>query len=161
MNYRFDNRSKDQFKEDIKKHTMTERALFLLWLDLVEKETGERPEFTDTGCGKGGDFLDDKAVSTDPDFDVVGYGKMEVKFAKPVLTKSFHLKSNQVKSYIEKGASILMVNGSDQDVPTFTILKPKALKTIMEECPIVSWAGFGFKQAYKIPVKKFIWRNLK
>ena len=159
--YRFDERSESEFKEDIKNHTMEERALFLMWLDLVEKETGQRPEFKDTGCGKGGDFLEDSEVNTDPDFDVEGYGEIEVKFAKPMLTRSFHLKKNQVKQYLKRGASILMVNGSEEDVPTFTILKPEALQSIMDECPIINWKGFGFKPAFRIPVKRFVWRPLK
>jgi hypothetical protein len=160
-NYRFDERSKEEFEKDIKNHTMEERALFLMWLDLIKKDTGTRPKFKDTGCGKGGDFLEDNEVNTDPDFDVEGYGEIEVKFAKPMLTCSFHLKRNQVKQYHKRGASILMVNGSKEDIPTFTILKPEALQAIMNECEVVSWVGFGHKMAYCIPVNKFLWRPLK
>jgi hypothetical protein len=161
MNYRYDERSEKQFKQDIKSHTMEERALFLLWLDLLERETGERPNFEDTGCGKSGDFLEDKDVNTDPDFKVDGFGEVEVKFARPMLERVFHLKSNQVKQYHKRGATILMVNGAGEDVPTFTMLKPDALEAIMEECPVVNWKGFGWKPAYRIPVDRFIWRPLK
>ena len=140
---------------------MEERALFLLWLDLIERETGSRPRFEDTGCGKSGDFLEDKKVSTDPDFSVEGYGLIEVKFAKPLLTRNFHLKENQVKAYHKKGASVLMVNGSDEEVPTFTILKPETLQSIMDDCKVIPWKGFGWKAAYRIPVKRFLWRNIK
>jgi hypothetical protein len=160
-NYRFDERSKEEFQRDIKAHTMTERALFLLWLDLIEKETGKRPSFKDTGCGQSGDFLEDKEVSTDPDFEVEGYGEIEVKFAKPMLTKTFHLKVNQIKSYIKREATILMVNGADEDVPEFTLLKPNTLKKIRDNCKVVNWIGFGWKPAYRIPVKDYIWRPLK
>lgn len=160
-NYRFDERSESEFKRDIKSHTMEERALFLLWLDLIEKETGTRPEFKDTGCGKDGNFLEDKAVSTDPDFEVDGFGEVEVKFAKPMLKKYFHLKRNQVKQYHKRGASILMVNGSEEDVPMFTMLKSEALEVIMKECDIINWKGFGWKPAYRIPVSRFLWRPLK
>lgn len=160
-NYRFDERSKEEFQEDIKNHTMEERALFLLWLDLIEKETGTRPKFKDTGCGKNGDFLEDNEVNTDPDFEVDGYGEIEVKFAKPMLKRSFHLKRNQVKQYHKRGASILMVNGAEEDVPTFTMLKPDALEAIMKECDVVNWKGFGWKPAYRIPVSRFLWRSLK
>jgi len=159
--YRFDERSEAEFKKDIKKHTMEERALFLLWLDLVEKETGSRPKFQDTGCGKNGDFLEDNEVSTDPDFEVDGYGLIEVKFAKPLLTRNFHLKANQVRAYAKKGATVLMVNGSDEDIPTFTLLKADTLKAIMKDCPVVPWKGFGNKSSYKIDVKRFLWRPLK
>jgi len=160
-NYRFDERSESEFKEDIKNHTMEERALFLLWLDLVERDTGSRPEFKDTGCGRSGDFLEDKAVNTDPDFEVDGYGEVEVKFAKPMLKRYFHLKQNQVKQYLKRGACILMVNGSGEEVPEFTMLKTDALASIMKDCEIVPWKGFGWKPAYRIPVNKFLWRPLK
>lgn len=161
MSYRYDTRSKAEFERDIKSHTMEERALFLLWLDLVEKETGKRPKFQDNGCGNRGELLDDKEVSTDPDFEVEGYGHVEVKFSKPMLTKFFHLKKNQVQKYIKNGATILMVNGAKEDVPTFTMLKPAALAAIAEDCKVIPWTGFGHKPAYKIPVGRFIWRPLK
>lgn len=160
-NYRFDERSKKEFEDDIKHHTMEERALFLLWLDLIEKETGTRPEFKDTGCGKHGDFLEDQDVSTAPDFKVDGYGEIEVKFSKPLLKRSFHLKVSQVKAYYKRGATILMVMGSNEDIPQFTMLKPDALAAIMKECEIVNWKGFGWKPAYRIPVNRFLWRALK
>ena len=67
MNYRYDGRSEAEFKKDIKERTLEERALFLLWLDLIEQETGTRPKYKDTGCGKTGELLNDKQVSTDPD----------------------------------------------------------------------------------------------
>lgn len=161
MNYRFDSRSEAEFKKDIKASTMTERSLFLLWLDLIEKETGKRPQYKDTGCGKSGEFLKDEEVSADPDFDVDGYGSIEVKFSKPMLTKMFHLKTGQVKQYQKKNTTILMVNGTDQDVPMFTMIKPEALAKIAESCDIVPWVGFGGKNAYRIPVDMFIWRPIK
>lgn len=160
-NYRFDDRSEAEFKKDIKQHTMTERALFLLWLDLVEKDTGKRPTYEDSGCGKDGKFLEDKEVSTDPDFEVEGYGFVEVKFAKQILTRDFHLKVNQVLSYCKKQTTILMVNGADEEVPTFTMLKPDVLKQISEDCKSIPWRGFGGKLSYKISVKRFIWRPIK
>lgn len=158
--YRFDNRSEDEFKKDIKDSTMMERSLFFMWLDLVEKETGSRPKFTDTGCGNDGEFLEDKKVTTDPDFTVDGYGEVEVKFSKPMITTNFHLKANQMKSYCKRNATILMVNGSGEEIPVFTLLKPEALEAIVEECKCINFKGFGWKQAYRIPVKRFLWRPL-
>lgn len=160
-NYRFDSRSEEEFEKDIKSRTMQERKLFLAWLDLVEKETGKRPKFTDTGCGKDGDLLQDDQVSTDPDFEVEGYGKVEVKFSYPNIKKCFHLKANQVASYARSGAIILMVNGAEDPIPTYTILKREALNKIMETCKVVPFKGFGWKPSYKINIKDFIWRPLK
>lgn len=161
MNYRYDNRSEEQFKKDIKSRTQQERALFLLWLDLIQKTTGERPVYNDTGCGKTGELLTDDKVSMSPDFSVEGYGKVEVKFSQPMLKKFFHLKANQVKSYHKAGATILMINGSEEPVPQFTMLKPAALQEIIDTCKVIPWTGFGGKPSFKIPVDKFVWRNLK
>jgi hypothetical protein len=159
--YRFDQRSEEEFKKDIKERTEIERSLFLRWLDCVEQETGNKLSYKDTGCGKNGDYLKDNEVSTEADFDVEGFGKLEVKFSKPLLTKQFHLKVRQVKSYAEQGASILMVNGADEDVPQFTILTADTLKEIIGDCKVVKWPGFGWKPAYRISVDRFIWRSLK
>jgi hypothetical protein len=159
--YRFDDRTEKEFRKDIKDRTLQERSLFLLWLDLIESKTGKRPTYQDTGCGKTGEFLEDKDVSTAPDFEVDGYGKLEVKFSKPMLDRVFHLKAGQVKSYKESGATILMVNGADSETPKFTLLTTEALASVVEDCRVVSWAGFGGKMSYRIPVDKFIWRDLK
>lgn len=159
--YRFDSRSEDQFKKDIKDSTMTERNLFLSWLNLVKKETGKRPKYKDTGCGKDGEFLEDNQVSADPDFYVEGYGSIEVKFSKPTLDKFFHLKKSQVKKYLEKQTTILMFNGTEGKCPQFTMLKPDTLKRICSDCEVVKWMGFGGKESYRIPINMFIWRPLK
>lgn len=160
-NYRFDDRSPEEFRREIKDRTLQERSLFLLWLDMLERVTGIRPSFSDTGCGRTGELLKDDEVSMAPDFEVEGYGALEVKFAKPLLEKNFHLKANQVKSYRDKGASILMVNGADTETPMYTMLDTKALASIINDCIIVRWHGFGHKPAYRIPVNKFLWRPLK
>lgn len=160
-NYRYDNRSEDQFKKDIKSRTAEERSLFIAWLDLIEKSSGTRPQYTDTGCGQSGELLADKEVSMDPDFNVEGYGKVEVKFSKPMLDKFFHLKASQVKSYLRDGATVLMINGSQEKVPQYTMLKPPALQDIIDTCKVIPWTGFGNKPSYKIPVSKFVWRDLK
>ena len=160
-NYRFDNRSEDEFKADIKNHTTEERRLFFMWLDLIEKETGKRPGFQDTGCGNDGEFLENSKVNTDPDFTVDGYGEIEVKFAKPLIKTYFHLKTNQVKHYCERGATILMVNGAGEEIPMFTMLKPGALQDITKDCKRINFKGFGWKPAYRVLVSRFLWRPLK
>lgn len=161
MSKRYDNRTEEEFKADIAYKTLVERKLFLQWIDLQEKETGIRPEFRDTGCGKHGEYIEDHEVSTDADFEVDGVGLVEVKFARPMLKRDFHLKVGQTKSYIEQGAMVLMVIGADEDVPKFTVLRPEALQEIADTCPIVKWVGFGFKPSYRVEINKFVWRDLK
>jgi hypothetical protein len=161
MNYRFDSRSREEFERDIKERTLEERRLFLLWLDLLERENGTKPSYTDTGCGKDGDFLEDTNVTTEPDFNVEGYGKIEVKFAKPLIDKFFHLKVSHVKACKECGASILMINGAREEQPVYTMIRPEFLEKIMDTCPIVPFQGMGHKPCYKIHVNNFVWRPLQ
>jgi hypothetical protein len=161
MSNRFDSRSESEFKKDIAEKTLVERQLFMRWIDLIERETGTRPTFTDTGCGNHGEFIEAKDVTTAADFNVDGFGLIEVKFAKPMLDKNFHLKLGQTKSYIEQGASVLMVIGADEDIPRYTLLGPQALQNIIDTCEVTSWIGFGLKPAYRIAINKFIWRDLK
>ena len=162
MNHRrYDHRTEDEFKQDIAYKTLVERKLFLQWIDLLERERGSRPAFTDTGCGKHGEFIESAKVSTDADFNVEGFGAIEVKFARPMLKRDFHLKIGQIKSYVAQGATILMVIGADQDVPKFTLLSPTVLQEIIDTCPVTRWVGFGDKPAYRIDINRFIWRDLK
>lgn len=158
---RKDNRTHDEFVRDIKDRTLEERALFMLWLDLQERETGTRPSYEDTGCGQHGEYLEDEDVSLDADFSVDGIGSLEVKFSRPLLKRNFHLKVSQVNAYIKQNASLLMVNGASEDVPEFTIISPEALQDIKDSCPIVRWQGFGGKASYRIDVKQYVWRPLK
>lgn len=161
-NYRFDKRSKEEFVADIKASTQTEAVLLNLWLNYIERTTGEeRLKFRYTGCGPNdGEFLEDSKVTTHADYEVEGIGLLEVKFSKKLLPKIFHLKVRQVESYLRQGATILMVNGSESDTPKFTIINTVALQAIADTCEVRPWAGFGGKISYKIPVSRCIWRPL-
>lgn len=162
MNYRFDKRSKEEFAADIKASTKTEAVLLNLWLDYVEKNTGNRLKFRHTGCGsKKGEFLEDSKVTTHADYEVEGVGLLEIKFSKKLLPKVFHLKVRQVESYLRQGATILMVNGSESDIPLFTLIDTAALQAITEDCEVRPWAGFGNKRSYKIPMSRCVWRPLR
>lgn len=160
MNYRYDTRSEEQFARDIKDRTLEERRLFMLWAVQQELKTGKVVKYKDNGCGKDGRLLADSEVTTAADFSVEGIGLVEVKFAKPLLTRQFHLKVNQVKAYNKQNVTILMVNGSGEMVPEYTMIKPEALSRIMETSKVVPWQGFGGKPSYKINVNEFIWKPL-
>jgi hypothetical protein len=161
MNRRFDYRSKEEFKREIKDRTEQERLLFLRWIKILEAEAGGiTPKYQDNGCGQHGEFLENHEVSLDADFVVDGYGPLEVKFAKPLLKDVFHLKVGQTKSYIKQGATVLMVNGADELVPDYVLLNPEVLQNIVDNCPVVRWGGFGGKPSYRIKVDKYIWRPL-
>jgi len=161
MSYRYDTRGKDQFEKDIKERTLKERELFHMWLDYLETQTGKKPSFTETGCGNDGEYLEDSDVSTAPDFNVDGFGHVEVKYSDPLITRCFHLKANQVKAYEKMGATVLMFNGCREEIPVFTMLKPEDLKEIIDSYPVINFQGFGGKPSYKIPVSEYIWRSVK
>lgn len=157
-NYRADNRSKEQFEKDIFERTLKERELFKKWIALREKEEGRTIEWNDFAVGNDGRPL--QKVNSQPDFEIVGEGLVESKFAFPMLKDNFHLKVGQVDHYIKLNASVLMVNGAETPEPEFTILRPETLKEIQLWSPKVRWFGFGNKLAYRISVSKLIWRKL-
>lgn len=158
--HRFDVRSKDEFRKEIKESTATEQILFERWLTWCELNKGARPKYTVTGCGADGEFLESSKVTTAADYRVEGLGPVEVKFAKPVLKRDFHLKATQTESYLKQGAYILMFNGSSDPSTTFTLITPNMLENIVRKCKVIPWIGFGGKPSYKISINKFIWRRL-
>jgi hypothetical protein len=160
--YRFDKRSKKEFKKDIAETSKTEQKLFKLWLDYLERTTGEKIEASFSGCGKGrGEYLEADEVNSNADYEVKGYGLIEVKFSKPMLDKFFHLKVGQVDSYLKQEASILMVIGSSTSHPKFAIITPTTMEYIRDNCKKIPWGGFGGKLSYRINVGMFAWRQLK
>jgi hypothetical protein len=158
--HRFDVRSEEEFRKEIKESTAIEHVLFEKWINWCEVHKGERPEYTTTGCGGDGEFLENKKVTTTADYRVGGLGPVEVKFAKPMLKRDFHLKASQTESYLRQGAYVLMFNGSSDPDTTFTLITPIILEDIVKNCKVIPWIGFGGKPSYKIPVNKFIWRKL-
>lgn len=161
MNYRFDKRSKDKFKQDIKEASKTEEIILNLWLDILQKEGLTRPSYSNLAAGRSGEFLKDGEVDSTADFEVEGHGRVEVKFCNPFLKTRFHLKVGQTKSYIKQDCKILIANGWETDKPVFTIINPAMMKKIVDCCEVVRWIGFGDKPAYRVPTDLFVWRPLR
>lgn len=163
FNYRFDSRSEEEFKRDIRSRTLRERQLFFQWVALKEKELGLPIKWEDKGCDNSGKFLENRDVSTEPDFWVEGYDLLEVKYSDPLIatTSNFHLKVSHVNKYIKLSANVLMINGAATDNPQWTLLGPKDLNNIKLWCCAVKWFGFGGKMSFEIPVNLYQWQNLK
>ena len=159
--YRLDVRSKEQFHKDILEASNHERDLVSLWTKVLSKERKKVIGYRNNGCGNDGRPLEISDVSTDADFIVDDVGLVEVKFSKTVCKEFFHLKVNQVNSYLKQNATLLMVNGSMTDEPVYIIIDGAALERLKSSCKVVPFAGFGFKAAYKIPVNNYIWKKLK
>jgi len=132
-----------------------------MWTKILSKERKKKIGYKNNGCGNDGRPLEISDVSTDADFVVDEVGFVEVKFSKSVCKEFFHLKVNQVNSYLKQNATLLMVNGSMTDTPTYTVIDSFGLDRLKSICKVVPFAGFGFKEAYKIPVSNYIWKKLK
>lgn len=161
MSYRKDVRSDEQFKRDIKEGSIAEKQILERWLNVVEEATGKRPTFTDNGCDNSGEYLEERDVTLDPDYDVDGYGLVEVKFSNPKLHNVFHLKVDQVDRILKDKASILFANGwAAKGMAMFSLITPDELGAAIMRSPQVSWRGFGGKLAYRLNVNQFHWHRL-
>ena len=120
MSNRFDNRTVNTFKKDIKFGTMVEKYFFNKWRDIVASTEGMNIEdWEDNGCGNDGEFIA-KGNTAGADYRVsaafecesvavVGH-PLEMKWV-PTAGK-FTLKENDLKSYVKEGASILFIYNS-------------------------------------------------
>ena len=122
MSNRFDNRSKNTFKKDIKFSTMLEKYFFNKWLDIVENsDTINVSSWGDNGCGNDGEFIA-KGNTAGADYKISGLlsgsevnaeltdEPLEIKWV-PTAGK-FTLKENDLKAYVREKASILFVYSS-------------------------------------------------
>lgn len=121
MSKRFDNRSVDTFKKDIKFGTQLERYFFLEWID---RQLGEErfiiESWEDNGCGNDGEFIA-KGNTSGADYKISGtmnYIDMprkkemvdwpiEVKWV-PTAGK-LTLKEADLRAYVREEASILFI----------------------------------------------------
>jgi len=118
MSNRFDNRSKDAFKKQIKFSTMLEKYFFNKWLDIVKHTDAITvSSWEDNGCGNDGEFIA-KGNTAGADYKISGSMRggpisgepLEVKWV-PTAGK-FTLKEGDLKAYIKEGASILFIYNS-------------------------------------------------
>lgn len=161
MSYRKDFRSDEEFRRDIKAGALAEKQILERWLNVVEKETGTRPAFTDNGCDNSGEYLEERDVTLDADYSVEGYGLIEVKFANPKLHTTFHLKVDQVDRILQDESKILFANGwATKNETMFALITPDELGAAILRSRQVPWHGFGGKMAYRLKVNHFHWQRL-
>jgi hypothetical protein len=160
-NYRMDNRSKEQFIQDIKKGNERERLAITLFRHYLRREHGFTQDIKENGVDMTGDFIeDDKAVNTGADYLV---GKAELPLE--VKTSAGHsmriyLKERQLKSYIQQGASLLYVNGIEE-IAAFTFFSVEDLKWIVENMTPVTPPNNvnGGKLSYEFDARKLEFRT--
>lgn len=145
MSSRQDNRTTDQFKQDIKNCTMLERKLMQAYVDwLNTKVPGEdKYTFTDNGVDNTGEYIaDPKKVTLDADFLLRRSGrpayKIDIKFCRTE-NRYFHLKIGQLENYIQNNVAIVNFMDVDGPNPRFCILKPTDLAEWLEHGPKVKF----------------------
>jgi hypothetical protein len=153
-----DNRSKEQFAEDIQKSSRVEREIIDRFVEQYKRENDVILLVQDSGCDNSGKFLTGSKVTTKADFIISGI-PVEVKFNNQKL-KKFHLKTYHLESYIQQGAWILWVNGYETKTPEFTFFKPEDLVWVRDCCPVVHFFPWS-KECYQIESKEFKWMLLK
>lgn len=141
IRYRADNRSIEQFKEDILEGNRIEYEIIKRFCDK------KGLEFVQLGHD-GGEFKE-KSNSV-ADFMVDGK-PMEVKFCRKDIRR-FHLKKYHVDDYIKQGALILFIMNYDEK-PMFCVIDPN---TVTHYPVRVFWQ----KLSYLCKAKDFTWEEL-
>lgn len=122
MSSRFDDRTVDTFKKDIKFGTKLEKYFFHQWLNVLEQSSSIYvSDWSDNGCGNDGEFIA-KGNTAGADYKISGSVRgvgldaklteepLEIKWV-PTAGK-FTLKENDLKAYVEEEASILFIYNS-------------------------------------------------
>ena len=124
MSTRFDYRSKNTFKKDIKFSTMIEKYFFTGWIERVSDHGAINIESWDNnGCDNNGEFIAN-GNTAGADYNITGsvlyadYKNRVDLYRHPLEVKwvptagKFTLKENDLKSYVKEGASILFIYNS-------------------------------------------------
>ena len=120
---RFDNRSKDTFKKDIKFATMLEGYFFSEWIERAANTSSVILEsWGDNGVDNDGEFIESGNSTMGADFKVSMFYKdkhynnlpLEMKFV-PTPGK-FTLKQNDLRAYKKEGAGILFIYNTNHSM---------------------------------------------
>ncbi|SFH22405.1 hypothetical protein SAMN05660649_04332 [Desulfotomaculum arcticum] len=153
--YRMDNRTVEQFAEDIAQGTRVEREIISWYVRYYEMKYKIALEVEDNGCDNSGKLLERGEVNTLADFKLNGQ-PVEVKFNNKRLLR-FHFKVDQLESYLKQRASVIWVNGYETDSPVFTVLKTVDLERIRKTRKPVAFLLWGGKMCYEIQAQEFKW----
>lgn len=160
--YRFDKRDKKQFATDIQTATKIESDLmdvYVEWLNL-KRDAGSAAYFKiETGINNTGEFIADlRRVNSNPDFLLARHGfdyrrHIDIKFSRPYKT-DFHLKTSQIKNYIENDCAVVMFMGIETDKRKMCVITPHELQILLNEKPVIKmWQ----KDCIKITNKDVNW----
>lgn len=159
--YRFDNRTEDEFKADIKHCSKVEQDLMARYVNYLNSLGEGVYTYENNGIDNTGEFIpNDRKVSSEPDFLLKRDGgkphKVEIKHCNPD-RPVFHLKYNHVVSCLMKKATIVNWMGLETDHPKFCVITPEQLEeSIKTKKTVVFWA----KECYRFNCEEFEWITL-
>ena len=128
MDKRYDNRTKSQFKKDIKFGTMMETYVFNKWVELcVTRDDVVISNYGDNGIGNDGEYVKTGTNTSGADYiadlnyEGVQYDNLPIEVKWVPTAGKFSLKVNDLKAYIKEDAAILFVFNSKSP----TLKRPK------------------------------------
>lgn len=125
---RFDNRSQDTFKKDIKFGTAVENHLFKRWVDSCHQNGTILNDWSHNGVDNNGEFVETGKKTSGADFRVtmeylgIDYDDVPMEFKWVPTRGKFTLKSGDVKAYIKEESNILFVYNNNW---SYNLRKPK------------------------------------
>lgn len=156
--YRFDNRTEDEFKADIKHCSKVERQLMQRYVDWLNARNDGVYTFEDHGIDNTGEYIKNtKKVSCQADFILYKDGgrprKIEIKHCNPY-RDVFHLKFNHVAHCLVTDTCIVNWMGVATDHPQFCIITPSQLEaSIKKKYTVIFWS----KECYRFNNEEFEW----
>jgi len=159
--YRFDVRDEKQFKKDIELGVARERLAIALFKHYLKREHGFTGDIVENGCDMSGEFIPDiSKVTAGADY-LVGKNQFPIEVKTSAThSKIIYLKVQQIKSYVRQGASLLFVNGIEDDIPAFTFFTTKDLERIAQNAKkVFPVKANGGKESYLLAASDYEWRT--
>ncbi len=131
--YRQDNRSKKEFKLDIKTQHKIESDIAIRLCVFNQQKTGKWPTITPLGTDYTGEIVNDKQVSTDADYKI-NKTNVEITKSNTICNRFFHEKVGKVARCINGDFHMVFVNGfTVSQEPNFVIISPKLMKELTDK----------------------------
>lgn len=138
MKYRQDNRTKEEFAENIKECSKIEESLISTYVADIILRTGKKYSWRAANDLAKGELVEkDSDVTSEADFIVAGPDgdvKTEIKFARKH-DKVFRLKVSHLKSYIKQKATLVVFMGIEQSEPKYTVISTELMQKFIDTLP--------------------------
>lgn len=160
LRFRRDNRSEEQFKKDIKEHTIRERMLLEIWMKEMSA-LGVSVSYVDNGVDNSGEFVEESNVNPDYCLTINGVTRLtEIK------QNPFHHRNSfkvyDLETYIKLDADILLFYGLGKniqkglpDTARWAIISPESMKKMLELPRTRSDFAWGNKEIVIVWMDRF------